>query len=216
MIARHRLPKFRLGNAVPGPNLLGNGAAGLRSFAKSMHEKNGVVIGVSADSQHAFSKEARKRITLVENHGVEGDAHAGSHIRHRYIARVWPARPNNRQVHLLRAELLDELRAAGHSVGPGDLGENITTSGLELEHLPLGTRLHLGETAIVELTGLRTPCALIDRFRKGLRGRMINGTSAPKFKCGVLGVVLAGGCVSAGDAARAEGASEAFAPLPAL
>ena len=181
-----------------------------------MHGKNGLVIGVSADSQHAFIKKARKQITLVENHGVEGDAHAGSHIRHRYIARVWPARPNNRQVHLMRAELFDELRAAGHSVGPGDLGENVTTSGLELEHLPLGTRLHLGETAIVELTGLRTPCALIDRFRKGLRSRMVNGTSAPRFKCGVLGVVLAGGRVRAGDAARVETPSETLLPLPAL
>ncbi len=181
-----------------------------------MNGKNGVVVGVSADSRHAFSKEARNQITLVENHGVEGDAHAGSHVRHRYIARVWPAHPNNRQVHLMRAELFDELRAAGHSVGPGDLGENVTTSGLELEHLPLGTRLHLGETAVVELTGLRTPCALIDRFRKGLRSRMIDGTTAPRFKCGVLGVVLAGGCVCAGDAARVETPSAAFAPLPAL
>lgn len=181
-----------------------------------MNGRNGVVIGVSADAQHAFSKEARKQITLVENHGVERDAHAGSHVRHRYIARIWPARPNNRQVHLMRAELFDELRAAGHSVAPGDLGENVTTSGLELEHLPLGTRLHLGQTAIVELTGLRTPCALIDRFRKGLRSKMLNGTSAPKFKCGVLGVVLAGGCVGAGDAARVETSSEGFLPLPAL
>jgi len=181
-----------------------------------MYGKSGVIIGVSADSQHAFSKEARKQIILVGNHGVEGDAHAGSHVRHRYITRVWPARPNNRQVHLMRAELLDELRAAGHSVGPGDLGENVTTSGLELEHLPLGTKLHLGATAVVELTGLRTPCALIDRFQKGLRSKMISGTSAPKFRCGVLGVVLAGGRVGAGDAARVETPSQALAPLPAL
>jgi len=153
-------------------------------------------------TRNAFSKEARKQITLVENHGVEGDAHAGSHVRHRYIARIWPGRPNNRQVHVMRAELFDELRAAGHSVKPGDLGENVTTSGLDLEHLPLGTRLHLGETAIVELTGLRTPCALIDRFQKGLRSQMISGTTAPRFKCGVLGVVLSGGRVTTGDSAR--------------
>lgn len=181
-----------------------------------MHKKDGMVIGVSSDSQHAFSKRAKQQITLVEDHGVEGDAHAGRHVRHRFIARVWPARANNRQVHLMRAELFDELRAAGHSVGPGELGENVTTSGLELEHLPLGTRLYLGETAVVELTGLRTPCALIDRFQKGLRCKMIRGTSTPRFKCGVLGVVLAGGRVGAGDAARVETPSQAFAPLPAL
>jgi MOSC domain-containing protein YiiM len=181
-----------------------------------MRKADGKVLGVSSDAQHGFSKPFKRYITLVENHGVEGDAHAGSHVRHRYIARVWPARPNNRQVHLMRAELFDELGAAGHLVGPGDLGENVTTSGLELEHLPLGTRLHLGETAIVELTGLRTPCALIDRFRKGLRSRMVNGTGAPRFRCGVLGVVLAGGRVRAGDAARVETPSSGLLPLPAL
>jgi MOSC domain-containing protein YiiM len=119
-------------------------------------------------------------------------------------------------VHLIRAELFDELREAGHSVGPGDLGENITTTGLQLEHLPLGSRLHLGEKAVVELTGLRTPCALIDRFQKGLRGKMVGGTDVPKFKCGVLGVVVAGGSVEPGDGARVKTPSEPFSPLPAM
>ena len=182
----------------------------------NMHKKSGVVLAVSSDAQHAFSKPARQHITLIENHGVEGDAHAGRHVRHRFIARVWPARANNRQVHLIRAELFEELREAGHSVGPGELGENVTTNGLALEHLPLGTKLHLGETAVVELPGLRTPCALIDRFQKGLRSKIISGTSAPKFKCGVLGVVLAGGRIEPGDAACVETPSQAFSPLPAL
>ena len=178
--------------------------------------RDGMVHGVSSDAQHAFSKPARQHITLIENHGVEDDAHAGKHARHRFIARVWPARANNRQVHLIRAELFDELREAGHSVGPGELGENVTTTGLELERLPLGTRLHLGETAVVELTGLRTPCALIERFQKGLRSKMISGTSLPKFKCGVLGVVRSGGRVEPGDAARVEAPSQDLSPLPAL
>jgi MOSC domain-containing protein YiiM len=179
-------------------------------------QKDGMVLGVSSDSRHAFSKPAKEHITLIENHGVEGDAHAGKHVRHRFLARVWPARANNRQVHLIRAELFDELLEAGHSVRPGELGENVTTTGLELERLPLGTKLHLGETAVVELTGLRTPCALIDRFQKGMRSKMISGTNVPKFKCGVLGVVLAGGRVEPGDAARVEAPSQAFSPLPAL
>jgi MOSC domain-containing protein YiiM len=181
-----------------------------------MHKDDGSVIGVSSDARHGFSKPSRQHITLIENHGVEGDAHAGKHVRHRFIARVWPAQINRRQVHLIRAELFDELREAGHSVGPGDLGENITTTGLQLEHLPLGSRLHLGEKAVVELTGLRTPCALIDRFQKGLRGKMVGGTDVPKFKCGVLGVVVAGGSVEPGDGARVKTPSEPFSPLPAM
>jgi MOSC domain-containing protein YiiM len=181
-----------------------------------MGKANGTVLGVSSDAQHAFSKPSRSYITLVENHGVEGDAHAGKHVRHRFIARVWPMQANRRQVHLIRAELFDDLRKAGHSVGPGDLGENITTSGVDLEHLPLGTKLYLGETAVVELTGLRTPCALIDRFQKGLRGKMRGGAGTPKFKCGVLGVVVMGGHVEPGDPARVEAPSQPLFPLPAL
>jgi MOSC domain-containing protein YiiM len=166
-----------------------------------MHQ-HGTVLKVASDTQHAFSK-LKQHITPIEGHGVDGDVHAGEYVRHRFIARVRPKQPNRRQVHLIRAELLEELRDAGHVVGPGDLGENVTTSGLNLEHLPLGTKLHLGLSAIVELTGLRTPCALIDRFQKGLRSKMIrSGTGTPKFKCGVLGVVVVGGHVAPGDAAR--------------
>jgi MOSC domain-containing protein YiiM len=117
---------------------------------------------------------------------------------------------------LIRAELIDELREAGHSIGPGDLGENVTTSGVKLEHLPLGTKLHLGETAVVELTGLRTPCALIDRFQKGLRKKMTGDGIMPKYNCGVLGVVVAGGRVEPGDRARVEIPSPSFEPLPAI
>lgn len=181
-----------------------------------MGKTDGKVLGVSSDAQHGFSKPPKQYITLVENHGVEGDAHAGKHVRHRFIARVWPTQANKRQVHLIRAELLDELREAGHSVGPGDLGENVTTSGVDLEYLPLGTRLCLGETAVVELTGLRTPCALIDRFQKGLRRKMIGASGMPKFKCGVLGVVIAGGRIEPGDPARVEAPSQPHFSLPAL
>jgi MOSC domain-containing protein YiiM len=181
-----------------------------------MHKDHGSVVGVSSDAQHGFSKPPKQHITLIANHGVEGDAHAGKHVRHRFIARVWPTQPNRRQVHLIRVELFGELREAGHSVGPGDLGENVTTAGLQLEHLPLGSNLHLGETAVVELTGLRTPCALIDRFQKGLRRKMAGSTEIPKFRCGVLGVVITGGIVEAGDAARVETPSGPFSPLPAM
>jgi MOSC domain-containing protein YiiM len=117
-----------------------------------MHPCDGTVLRVASDAQHAFSKPLRQRITLIEGHGVEGDAHAGEYIRHRFIARVRPRQPNRRQVHLIRAELFNELREAGRLVGPSDLGENVTTTGLRLEHLPLGTKLLLGEHAVVQLT----------------------------------------------------------------
>ena len=104
---------------------------------------------------------------------MEGDAHAGRFMQHRYLARKMPIMPNNRQVHLITSELFTELGSSGFNVAPGDLGENITTAGLDLTKLPLGTRLRLGHSAVVELTGLRTPCSLIDRFQKGLKRAMI-------------------------------------------
>lgn len=182
-----------------------------------MHEHDVRVLAVALDSEHSFSKPLKQRITLIANHGVEGDAHAGAYTRHRFLARAWPKQPNRRQVHLVRAELLDELRKAGHLVGPGDLGENVTTTGIKLEHLPLRTKVHLGRSAVVELTGLRTPCMQIDRFQKGLRNKMVRShIGGPKFKCGVFCVVLVGGDVSPGDPAEVEIPAEPYAPLPAL
>ncbi|WP_249142268.1 MOSC domain-containing protein [Bradyrhizobium sp. AUGA SZCCT0160] len=123
-------------------------------------------MAVAADRGHHFSKPIRDRIVLVEGHGVEGDAHAGAFVRHRYLARRQPRMDNLRQVHLIPSELFASLLKAGFRVGAGDLGENITTAGLNLERLPLGTLVELGP-ATIELTGLRTPCVLIDRFRTG-------------------------------------------------
>ncbi|WP_244437056.1 MOSC domain-containing protein [Bradyrhizobium japonicum] len=143
-------------------------------------------------------------ITLVKGHGVDGDAHAGEYVRHRYAARRHPRLPNLRQVHLMPSELFATVREAGYDIGPGQLGENITTAGLDLEKMPLGTRIELGPTAVVELTGLRTPCVLIDRFRTGLKRQVVSSAKTdPAFRCGVLGVVRAGGQVAAGDLARA-------------
>ena len=182
-----------------------------------MDQCTGRILNVAADPRHGFSKVLRRRITLIGGHGVEGDAHAGEHVRHRFLARVWPKLPNRRQIHLIGAELFDELLGGGHAVGPGDLGENVTTRGIGLESLPLGTRLHLGSSAVIELTGLRTPCGLIDRFQRGLRSRMVRtGQGGPKFKCGVLGIVVAGGQVLPGDSARVEIAGGPMTPLPAL
>jgi hypothetical protein len=176
----------------------------------------GTVVAVAADRGHHFSKPPQDRIVLVEGHGVEGDAHAGPFVRHRYLARRQPRLANLRQVHLIPSELFASLSDAGFKVGAGDLDENITTAGLDLERMPLGTLIELGPAAIVELTGLRTPCVLIDRFRTGLRRHVLSSAKpGPRFKCGVLGVVRVGGRVAAGDSARIRLPS-VFRDLPAL
>jgi MOSC domain-containing protein YiiM len=148
---------------------------------------------------------------------VEGDAHAGRFVRHRYLAKQLPALLNNRQVHLLASELFAELTKIGFTVAPGELGENVTTVGLHLTKFPLATRLRIGSSAVVELTGLRTPCALIDRFQKGLKRAMIMKHEQPKFRCGVLGVVRATGHIVPGDRINVEfPSSDSPQPLPEL
>lgn len=178
---------------------------------------DGTVAAVAADRRHRFSKAILDRIVLVEGHGVEGDAHAGAFVQHRYLARRRPRLFNFRQVHLIPSELFESLLEAGYEVGAGDVGENITTAGLDLERMPLGTLIELGPAAVVELTGLRTPCVLIERFRAGLKRHVLSSAErGPPFRCGVLGVVRTGGTVAAGDTARAQLPSSPFRMLPAL
>lgn len=159
-----------------------------------------IVIAVHLDHRHNFSKPTQPSIRLLEGLGVEGDAHCGATVKHRYDKRRNPGAPNLRQVHLIQAELFDELRANGFVVAPGELGENISTHGIDLLHLPAHTRLRLGADAIVEITGLRQPCVYIDRFQKGLRSQMEprSANDIPS-KAGVMSVVVKGGVVEAGD-----------------
>jgi MOSC domain len=177
----------------------------------------GTVIAVAAHRGHHFSKQPQDEIVLVEGYGVEGDAHAGPFVRHRYLARRQPRLANLRQVHPIPFELFAFLSDAGFEVGPGELGENITTAGLDLERMPLGALIELGPTAIVELTGLRKPCILIDRFQAGLKRQVLSSAeTGPPFKCGVLAVVRAGGAIAAGDTARVRLPSSPYRALPAL
>ena len=176
----------------------------------------GTVVAVASKAKHEFSKRTRQTITLVEDYGMEGDAHAGRFMQHRYLARKMPIMPNNRQVHLIASELFTELGSSGFNVEPGDLGENITTAGLDLTKLPLGTRLRLGRSAVVELTGLRTPCSLIDRFQKGLKRALIRKHEQPMFRCGVLGIVRETGQIAPGVRITVELPSSNRQPLPAL
>jgi hypothetical protein len=170
----------------------------MRRTITSMDLK-GAVVAVASHTKHEFGKPTKDEITLVADYGVAGDAHAGRFVQHRFLAKKMPLRLNDRQIHLMAAELFAELAASGFSIAPGQLGENVVTAGLDLTSLPLGARLQIGTSAIVELTGLRTPCALIDRYQKGLKRAMISKNEHPRFRCGVLGVVSATGRVVPGD-----------------
>lgn len=159
------------------------------------------VQAVHCSASHSFSKFAEEAITLIEGLGVRGDAHAGKTVRHRSRVARDASQPNLRQVHLLHAELFDELMAAGFAVWPGELGENITTRGLDLLAVPTGTRLHVGASAVVEVTGLRNPCSQLDRFQPGLMAAVLDRDGYGKLvrKAGVMAVVVAPGVVGAGD-----------------
>jgi MOSC domain-containing protein YiiM len=159
------------------------------------------VVAVCRSARHGFSKPAALQVRLVAGHGVEGDAHAGATVKHRSRVARDPAQPNLRQTHLIHAELFDELAAAGFKVGPGDVGENITTQGIDLLGLPTGARLRLGETAVVEVTGLRNPCSQLDSFQPGLMQAVLGRDAAgePVRKCGVMAIVVESGEVQPGD-----------------
>ena len=167
---------------------------------------SGRVVSVSRSAVHGFSKNVEGEIRLLAGIGVDGDAHAGVTVRHRYRVRKDPNAPNLCQVHLLHEELFTELAAAGFEIGPGAMGENITTAGLDLLGLGRGTRLRLGDEATVEVTGLREPCRQLNGLRPGLMkaclGRGEDGRLVRKV--GIMGIVIAGGVVRAGDVIRVD------------
>jgi len=175
----------------------------------------GSVIAVSSRIGHHFSKTPDLSIRLLKGLGVAGDAHMGETVKHRSRVRKDPTQPNLRQVHLMHAELFDELRAKGFVVRSGELGENVTTSGIDLLALPAGTRLHLGASAAVEITGLRNPCIQIDNFQQGLMAATLNKDANGNLvrKAGVMSIVIAEGDVRPGDAIRVEMPAEPHRPL---
>ncbi|MES1151014.1 MAG: MOSC domain-containing protein, partial [Dongia sp.] len=155
----------------------------------------GSVVAVSRSKSHRFSKSTEMSISLLEGQGVEGDAHSGETVKHRSRVRVDPTQPNLRQVHLVHAELHDELKAAGFNVHPGDIGENITTRGIDLLALPTGTLLRIGRTAVIRITGLRNPCTQLDGFQQGLTAAVLDRDAEGRVvrKAGIMSVVLEGG-----------------------
>ncbi len=173
------------------------------------------MVAVCRDDGHRFSKPVTAQISLVAGLGVAGDSHAGVTVQHRSRVRADPTQPNLRQVHLIHVELFDDLAAVGYPVGPGDLGENITTSGVDLLGLPRGAVLRIGDEAVVEVTGLRNPCQQINDFRAGLLREVLSTDRDGRVvrKAGIMGVVVRGGPVTAGDAIRVDRPEQPWEPL---
>lgn len=161
---------------------------------------DGQVIAVAAGTTHAFSKPLLPSIRLIAGEGVEGDAHRGVTVKHRSRVAVDPTQPNLRQVHLIHAELFEELAGKGFAVGPGQLGENVTTRGVDLLGLPEGARLAIG-AAVIAITGLRNPCAQIDGLAPGLMAALLDRAPDGGIvrKSGVMGIVVEGGEIRPGD-----------------
>lgn len=164
------------------------------------------VVSVGSSALHTFSKPRTVGIRLLAGLGVEGDAHCGALVRHRYRVRKDPSQPNLCQVHLLHVELLEELRGKGFNLAPGDMGENISTAGIDLMGLPAGALLTIGETAVVEVTGIRDPCVQMDSLGKGLMAATIERKAGgrPVRKAGIMGIVIASGLVQPGDLVRVQ------------
>jgi len=176
---------------------------------------DGRIVAVARDGGHHFSKAPVDEIHVLAGLGVAGDAHLGVTVQHLSRVAADPAQPNLRQVHLIHAELFDELRSKGFAVGPADLGENMTTLGIDLLGLPRGTMLRIGDAVALEVTGLRNPCGQIERFQPGLLAAVVD--RGPKGevirKAGIMTIVRAGGVVRAGDAIVVEMPAAPHLPL---
>ena len=175
---------------------------------------NGTVASVNRSATHSLIKPSQERVRLLEGLGVEGDAHAGKTVKHRSRVDQDPTQPNLRQVHLIHAELYDELKHAGFDVSHGQMGENITTRGIDLLGLPTGARLHMRD-AVVEVTGLRNPCGQLNKVQPGLLDAVLDqdGDGNPIRKAGIMAIVVSGGEVASGDPVAVELPPEPHSPL---
>lgn len=179
------------------------------------NNNTGRVVAVSKSPNHTMSKPNHAAIYLLTGLGIEGDAHLGTTVKHRSRVAQDPTQPNLRQVHLIHTELHAELRERGFDIAPGQMGENITTEGLQLLDLPRGTRLHIGSEAVVEVTGLRNPCHQLEGIQEGLMKAVLDRDDAGNLvrKAGIMGIVIAGGTIVPGDNIRVELPSEPFEAL---
>ncbi|QNE47202.1 MOSC domain-containing protein [Glaciihabitans sp. INWT7] len=176
------------------------------------------VVSVSRDDRHRFSKPVVDRIVLLGGLGIEGDAHCGATTQHRYLVKKDPMRANLCQVHLIGVELYDDLATAGWQIAPGQLGENVTTRGIDLMGLPTGSILHLGGEASIEITGKRSPCSQINGFQAGLVKAVfgVDESGRTQSRAGIMGIVLTGGVVRPGDSLRVTLPAEPFRALIAV
>lgn len=177
--------------------------------------KKGIVKSVCKSGSHSFSKFNCDRIVLIKGLGVEGDAHLGKHVKHRSRVAKDPSQPNLRQVHLIHSELFDELKKKGFTIRDGEIGENITTEGIELLSLPTGTLLNIGETVKIKITGLRNPCRQLDSFQNGLMKALLDKDKDGNVvrKAGIMGIVLVGGEVRVGNLISVELSPEPYIKL---
>ncbi len=173
------------------------------------------IIALSKSDTHSMGKHNQESVELIEDFGIEGDVHAGKTVKHRYLVLKKRDAPNLRQVHLVHSELFEELAEEGFNIEPGMIGENITTQGIDLLHLPTDTILHLGNEAKVRITGLREPCKQLNDVQRGLLKAVISKDSEGNIfrKTGVMSVVTKGGKVSKNDEIRVEYPPEPFRPL---
>lgn len=173
------------------------------------------IVAVSSHAKHEFSKPAKDAIELREGFGIVGDAHAGTTVQHLSRIAVNPNAPNLRQVHLIHAELLDELRGRGFALAHGAMGENVVTRGIDLLGLATGTVLHLGAEAAIQVTGLRNPCAQLDKLQRGLLAAVLDrdANGALVRKSDIMAIVLKSGQVRPGDAIRVEAPPGPFVAL---
>ena len=176
------------------------------------------IIALASGAAHRFSKEPRRRLTLLAGLGVKGDAHAGRTVQHLSRMAKDPDQPNLRQIHLIHAELFDELAAQGFEVAPGQMGENITSRGIDLLGLSAGTRLRLGGAAVIEITGLRNPCHQLNSLAPGLMAATLDKDANGELirKAGVMAVVITGGEIAVGDAITLESVPLVHEPLRAV
>ena len=159
------------------------------------------ILALARSETYTFTKPRQSSLRLLEGLGVEGDVHSGKTVKHRSRMAADPTQPNLRQVHLIQSELFDEVRAKGFEVSPGEIGENVTTRGIDLLALPTGTILEIGQEARIEITDLRNPCVQIERFQKGLLGEVLERDDAGEMirRAGVMAIVMGDGTINVGD-----------------
>ena len=159
------------------------------------------VIALASDTGHNFSKITKPVITLVAGFGVQGDAHAGKTVQHLSDKKKNPQAPNLRQVHLIHSELFDELAEQGIDVQPGQMGENIVTRGIDLLGLAEGTQLKFPSGAVIQITGLRSPCKKLNTIHPNLLKAVVEkrADGSVQMKSGVMSIVLESGDIHAGD-----------------